>query len=591
MKPRAELCVKAKMNNSDDNAPDKFTIAAQLRELSSFLKLKGESNSFRAKAYDNAASAIEGVGEDISKLISSGRLTDVRGIGNSIAAVITEIHATGKSKALEKLKAEYPPGILELAEIAGLSVKKVEALHEALGISTIDQLKEAINSGSIKTVKGFSDKSAKNIAEAIATSENRAHQILLVDALEIGETLVDYLLSNPNIKEAALCGAVSRWQEAVDSVDLVAASGDFENTLDFFAKFPALLGNVIRNDSNLSARLSGSQVAVNLHLCKPADYVFVLHRNTGTENYNSGLKMVAESAGIKFDDTALIVNDKELALKSDHDIYHRLGLPYIPIELREDMQVITDAIAGTTYDDLIEIDDIRGMTHCHSTFSDGVASVEAMASAVKKMNMEYMTLTDHSPTAHYANGVEPDRLYEQWAEIAFVQEAVGIPVLRGTESDILADGSLDYDDYILQQLDVVIASIHSRMKMDEDQMTTRLVNCMKQKRFKIWGHALGRLVLKREPVACRMLEVLDVAAQSRVAVEVNGDPHRLDMEPKWLREARKRKLRFVISTDAHSTNNLHNLKFGIHLARRAAIRRDEVLNTLSVEDFKRVVKP
>ena len=579
------------MNNSDDDAPDRFAIAAQLRELSAFLKLKGESNSFRAKAYDSAARAIEGVGEEISELISSGRLTDVRGIGNSIAAVITEIHATGKSKALEQLKAEYPPGILELAEIAGLSVKKVEALHEALGISTIDQLKEAIKSGSIKTVKGFSDKSAKNIAEAIETSENRAHQILLVDALEIGETLVDYLLSDRNIKEAALCGAVSRWQEAVDSVDLVAASGDFENSLDFFAKFPTIIDNVIRHDSHLSARLSGSQVAVNLYLCKPADYVFVLHRCTGTENYNNGLKMVAKSAGIKFGETAVEVNDKACHLKSDHDIYHRLGLPYIPVELREDMQVITDAIAGTTYDDLIEIGDIRGMTHCHSTFSDGVASVEDMASAVKKMNMEYMTLTDHSPAAHYANGVEPDRLYEQWEEIARVQKAVGIPVLRGTESDILADGSLDYEDGILEQLDVVIASIHSRMKMDEDQMTTRLVNCMKQKRFKIWGHALGRLVLRRDPVACRMLEVLDVAAQSKVSIEVNGDPHRLDMEPKWLREARKRKLRFVISTDAHSTNNLHNLKFGIHLARRAAIRKDEVLNTFSVEDFKRAVKP
>jgi DNA polymerase (family 10) len=585
------LCVSSKMDKADEHAPDRFAIAAQLRQLSSFLKLKGESNSFRARAYDNAAHALEGVDEDLGDLIASGRLTDVRGIGNSIAAVITEIHSTGKSKALEKLKTEYPPGILELAGMAGLSVKKIEALHEALGISSIDQLKEAIKSGSLKGVKGFSDKSAKNIAEAIETSENRAHQILLVNALEIGVTLVDYLLGDPSIKEAALCGAVSRWQEVVDSIDVVAASGDFEKSLEFFSKFPAIIGNATRSDSHLSVRLSGSLVVVNLYLCKPADYVFVLHRHTGTENYNNGLKMVAESAGIKFGDTALEVNGKACPLKSDHDIYHRLGLPYIPVELREDMQVITDAVAGTTYDDLIKIEDIRGMTHCHSTYSDGLASIEEMASAVKKMNMEYMTLTDHSPAAHYANGVEPDRLYEQWAEIAFVQEAVGIPILRGTESDILADGSLDYDDYVLQQLDVVIASIHARMKMDEDQMTTRLVNCMKQKRFKIWGHALGRKLLQREPVACRMLEILDVAAQSRVAVEVNGSPHRLDMEPKWLREARKRKLRFVISTDAHSTKDLHNLKFGIHLARRAAIRKDEVLNTLSVEDFKRVVKP
>jgi DNA polymerase (family 10) len=205
--------------------------------------------------------------------------------------------------------------------------------------------------------------------------------------------------------------------------------------------------------------------------------------------------------------------------------------------------------------------------------------------------MSYITITDHSPAAHYAGGVELDRLKRQWEEIDRVQERVKIRILRGTESDILEHGELDYPDSILEKFDVVIASIHSRMKMDEDQMTRRLINCMRQPHFKVWGHALGRLVLKRDPIKCRVEEVLDAAAEARVAIEVNGDPYRLDMEPRWLREARKRGLKFVVSVDAHSISNMYNLPFGIHMARRGGLRKSDVLNALPSQDFAAAVHP
>jgi DNA polymerase (family 10) len=214
-----------------------------------------------------------------------------------------------------------------------------------------------------------------------------------------------------------------------------------------------------------------------------------------------------------------------------------------------------------------------------------------MALNAQKMGMSYITITDHSPSAYYAGGADLDKLKRQWDEIDRVQENVEIKILRGTESDILEGGELDYPDSILEKFDVVIASIHSRMKMDEDQMTKRLIRCMRQPQFKIWGHALGRLVLKRDPIKCRVEEVLDAAAESRVAIEVNGDPHRLDMEPRWLKEARKRGLKFVVSVDAHSTANMHNLPFGIHTARRGWIRKSEVLNALPEEQFAALVKP
>jgi DNA polymerase (family 10) len=260
-------------------------------------------------------------------------------------------------------------------------------------------------------------------------------------------------------------------------------------------------------------------------------------------------------------------------------------------ELREDAGEIEAALDGSVPEDLIAVADIAGMTHCHTVYSDGKNSVEEMARGAEAMGMQYLTITDHSPSAHYAGGVTVDRLKRQWDEIARVQQSVKVRLLRGTESDILEDGALDYPDAILEQLDVVIASIHSRMKMDEATMTRRLVTAMRQPLFKIWGHALGRLILRREPFACRVDEVLDAVAESRAAIEINGDPYRLDLAPEHVRRARQRGIRFAISTDAHSTGALHNLRFGVHTARRGWVRRGEVLNALSVDEFMRAVKP
>jgi DNA polymerase (family 10) len=268
-----------------------------------------------------------------------------------------------------------------------------------------------------------------------------------------------------------------------------------------------------------------------------------------------------------------------------------LDLPYIPPELREDAGELEAAERGDRFEDLVRIEDVRGLVHCHTTFSDGRNSVEEMARAADAMGIEYLTITDHSPSAYYAQGVTLDRLKQQWDEIARVQELVKVRLLRGTESDILADGGLDYPDEVLAMFDVVIASIHSRFQMDPDAMTKRIVQAMKQPLFKIWGHPLGRLVTKREPIQCRVEEILDAAAESKAAIEVNGDPHRLDLEARWIREARKRNLKFVISTDAHSVRNLQYLKFGVAMARRGGLRRGEVLNTLGASEFGKAVHP
>jgi DNA polymerase (family 10) len=354
----------------------------------------------------------------------------------------------------------------------------------------------------------------------------------------------------------------------------------------------------------VTVRLS-SGLHVELHVVAPDEFAAALWRLTGSPEHVARLEALAAMRGVDLDapippprgvqqgepaaqEAAREPDEVEVV---ERGLYARLGLSYIAPELREDHGEIQAAADGSLPEDLITIADIRGMTHCHTVHSDGKHTIEEMARAAEAMGMQYLTITDHSPTAHYAGGVRLDQLKRQWDEIARVQERVKIRLLRGTESDILADGALDYPDSILEQLDVIIASIHSRMKMDADAMTRRLVNAMRLPFFKIWGHALGRLLLRREPFACRVEEVLDAVAESRAAIEINGDPHRLDLAPEWTRRARARGIRFVISTDAHSIHGLANLRHGVHAARRGWLRRGEVLNTLGADEFAAAVKP
>jgi DNA polymerase (family 10) len=323
---------------------------------------------------------------------------------------------------------------------------------------------------------------------------------------------------------------------------------------------------------------------VTLQVAARDAFVPALHRATGSTAHLARLDAIARAA-------ATSASASGAPVVSDEAIYARLGLPFIPPELREDAGEIEEALAGGRFDDLVDIGDVRGMIHCHTVYSDGANSIEEMARAADALGMEYLTITDHSPAAHYANGVSIDALARQWDEIARVQERVKVRLLRGTESDILESGALDYPDHVLERFDVIIASIHSRFRMDEEQMTRRLVTAMRQPLFKVWGHALGRLVLRRDPIAARVEEVLDAIAESRAAIEVNGDPHRLDLAPRWIREARKRGIRFVISTDAHSVANLGYLPYGVWTARRGGLRRSEVLNTLPVDRFAQAVRP
>src|SRR3989440_1123997 len=565
---------------------DKYAIAAALQKIGTLLELKG-GEFYKARAYKLGARSIAELSEDIGRLIKENRLTFVKGIGYAIAKQIEELYRTGDSSLLTELRSKFPPGVAELSQVRGLNLKKVEALHGALGISTIEDLKSAAEAGKLRDIKGFGAKTEAAILEAIKKSDNRpADRIHIHHALRAGERIIEYLKTSRALIDVEFGGSLRRWKETVSQVVIVASAKKPQALIDHLVRFPLVLSELERGKDRVTVQLTEGFKAT-LFAVKPDKFAITLLTATGSEAHLQKLAQLAAKKKIRLPTNGRAGSD----LHHESDIYRRLGMQYVPPELREDEGEIEAALRKKLPDDLVTAEDIRGMVHCHTTYSDGKHSVEQMVATAEAMGMKYITITDHSPTAFYAGGVKIDRLQRQWEEIDEVQEKTKIKILKGTESDIVADGSLDYPDWILEQFDVIVASIHSRYKMDEDKMTRRIVTAMRQPVFKIWGHALGRLIQKRPPFDCRVEEILDVIAESRAAVEVNGDPYRLDMEPRWLREARKRKIKFVISVDAHSTGALNNVKFGVGIARRAWIRRGEVLNTMGVKAFQKAVRP
>lgn len=581
-------------NTVPDQDPAELNIAAALHEIGVLLELKG-GRYFQARAYKAAAPVLANLGPSLGSLIQEDRLTAISGIGSAIAAQVKELQRTGTSRMLEQLRAELPRGALELATVPGLSLSKIKQLEEALGISNVAELKAACETGRVRTVKGFGPKTEQKLLESISLAKKPRKEINIHKALRLAEPVVDYLEFASGVKQIEIAGPLRRWRETTPDLTIVVAATVASAVLDHFERFPLLIRTLERTDHSLIAILN-TGTKITLLVSTPEKFARVLLDATGSAAHVEKLRSIAsaKNLAITIEPPASGMRSrkaKSTNLKTEPEIYHHLGIRYIPPELREDVGEIEAALAGTLPEDLVTLEDITGMLHCHTNYSDGKHTVAEMAHGAEALGMSYLTITDHSPTAFYAGGLKIDRLQQQWDEIARVQETVKVKLLRGTESDILADGSLDYPDYILEQFDVIIASVHSRYRMDENQMTERVTRAMRQPWFKVWGHALGRIIQHRPPFNARVEEILDVAAESLVAIEINGDPYRLDMEPRWVREARKRKLKFVISTDAHSINGMKNLKFGVGIARRGWVRRSEVLNSLAPTAFRKAVKP
>ncbi len=558
---------------------DRFGVAAALQEIAQLMELKGGQNRFKAKAYNAGARAIQAVA-DLDRLVREDSLTTLPRIGDALASQIKQLYLTGESSVLNALRKEFPAGVIELSAVPGLSVEKIRQLDEA-GINSIAQLKAAAETGRLESLKGFGPKTAQRLLKELATPLQKPKRRLhLHQAWNTADQSVEYLKVIDGVVDVSVAGSLRRWEETIGVIDIVASAEDPAAVIEKFLQFQLILSSHIEDENTCVAQFAdGAQVW--LTVVPPKEFAITLFVKTGSQAHIEKVQKYAEKKKISF----------ARLPKTEAQLYSRLGMAYIPPELREDQGEIEAALAKKLPEDLVTVEDIKGMVHCHTTYSDGIHTLEAMVRGAEEMGMKYITITDHSPTAIYANGLKVDRLKRQWDEIDEVQEKVSIKILRGTESDIIASGELDYPDAVLEKFDVIVASIHARYKMDSAKMTQRITTAMRQPVFKIWGHGLGRLLQRRPPFECDVEHILDVIAESKAAIEINGDPYRLDLEPRWLREARKRKIKFVVSTDAHSVKAMNNVKYGVAMARRAWITRKEVLNTLNTTAFTKAVKP
>lgn len=578
--------------------PDNLEIANYLRETGLLLSAKGE-NPYKARAYIKGAKAIESLQMDIGGLIKEDRLTDVPGIEQSLATTIKEIYSSGNSKLLHTLKEELPDGVIELSNLPGMSLQRIKLLDSELGIKSLEELEKACKTQIVRTVKGFTARTERALLGAIERYKNRSTSMLLVDAIELADEIQSFLKPASRDAEIMVTGDLRKWYETIDSIQFVASAQNTEKIEARLKKYP-LVQKIEEESSDCIKVLLSSGVTVEIFFAE--NPILKLMETTGIEHFKH-LQKLAKAKHFKLTSdtfTKEVVKEvaktgrKKLAqpiiVVTESQVYDALGISLVPPEMREDEGEIEQAKVDD-FSDLIDIDDIKGMTHCHSTYSDGRHSIEQMARAADKLGMKYITMTDHSPTAHYAGGLTIDRLKQQWEEIDKVQEKVSVRILKGTECDILADGDLDYPDEILEKFDVIIASIHNRYRQNEDQMTKRLLRGLKNPLFKIWGHPLGRLVLRRDPIPCDIEKIFDAVQEAKIAIEISGDPYRLDLQPLWIKAARKRGFKFVISTDAHAMSDMLNLTFGIHMARRAGVTKAEVLNAQTYSFFKKTVKP
>jgi len=567
---------------------DKFAIARIFDECGTLLELKGE-NPFRTRAYHNAARAIEQYEGDFNAAIEKDKLTEIRGIGETLRDKVKEIAATGKLAFHEKLLAEFPAGIGDLLRIGSLGPKKIKILHDQLGITSVADLKAACERGDVAKVKGFGEKTQTKILEGIAFLDKAGQRFLLPEAELLGEALLERVRAVPGVKRAELCGSVRRRKETVADIDLLVSAKDPGPVMDVFtqANVRQVLG---RGPTKCSVLLHNNQQA-DLRVVEDEAFPFALHYFTGCKEHNIALRQRAIDRGLRLNEYALEGRGKKLTAQDEAELYRHLGLDFIPPELRENTGEIEAAAAGRL-PELITQDDLVGTFHCHTDASDGANTLEEMAQAAKRLGLKYLGIGDHSQSLSIARGLTPDRVKRQHEEIdALNVRLKGFTVIKGTECDILQDGRLDFDDKVLATFEYVVASVHSHFNQSREEMTARIVRAVKHPLVSILGHATGRILLRRDSYAVDVDRVLEAAAEAGTVVEINAHPNRLDLDWLHVKKAKALGIKLAINPDAHRTSEIALLKYGVDVARRGWLTKADVVNTRSWPEARKQLKP
>ena len=567
-------------------------IARIFSEIADILEIR-EENPFKVRAYRRVTQLLESLPQEVEEIYKRGELHNLPGVGASIAEKIKEIIETGKLKYHEELKKNIPSGLLEMLRIPEMGPKTVALVYKKLGISTIEELEKAAREKKLRNLYGLGPKTEENIIKGMSLIKKRKERIPLHEALVLAEDIIKRLKESGKVKRITYCGSVRRRKETIGDIDILATSSDPSQVMEVFTSLP-LVKEVVAKGHTKSSILVGEGRQVDLRVVEEESFGAALHYFTGSKSHNIRVRELGVRKGLKINEYGVFVRKKEkderIGGREEEEVFTYVDLPYIPPELREDWGEIEAAQKGRL-PKLIELKEIKGDTHVHTRWSDGANTVREVVIAAREKGYEYIGICDHSQSLKVAGGVSKENFFQRIEEIRKIdQEITEVKVLAGAEVDILPDGSLDYPDELLRELDIVIASVHSKFKQDEDSMTRRIMKAMENPFVDIIGHPTGRLLGEREAYKVNMEKLLQYAVQTGTAMEINAYPDRMDLKDTHVRMAKDMGVKLVIGTDAHHLLQLDWIKYGVWVARRGWLESKDILNTLPFQEFFTLLK-
>ena len=565
-------------------------LALHFDELADLYELDG-AIVHRVLAYRNAAKAIREAGASVAEMTRAGTVTELPGIGKTIEEKLTVLLDTGSIPSAEKLKAKYPPGLVEITRLPGLGPKRARKVFDEMGIASLDELKKAAEEERLRTIRGFGPKAEESILLALAAGEDGRPKpkLLLSKALLIAEALREALREQPAAERVELAGSARRWTDTCKDIDLVATASDARALADAFCSMPLIAEASSPGEAGARA-VTHNGISVDLRIVAPENFGNLLQHLTGSKQHNEALRTAAVKQGFHVSEYGVTDDSTETthSCATEEEVYELLGMDWIPPELRENRGEL-EAARKRELPDLVELDSIRGELHCHTTASDGRNTIEQMAEAARERGYSYIAITDHSASHGFGNDVQPDELRAQIEHIRGL-DIEGIKVLAGSEVNIHTDGSLDYDDDLLEQLDWIVASMHTSFRISEKEMTARMIAAMEHPLVDAIGHPTGRLIDRREPYGLDIEQIVDAAIRTGTFLEINANPDRRDLNEWNSRLAAERGAMLVIDSDAHGVNTLSNIRYGVATARRAWVGPDRVANTREWPELDRLRK-
>ena len=564
-------------------------ITVIFEEIADLLEIQG-ANPFRIRAYRNAARILGDLPQEARVLVERGDdLTRLPGIGADLAGKIEEIITSGHCSLLDRLRRELPPAITELLKIPGLGPKRVKTLYHDLDVQTVEQLHRAAQDGRIRALHGFGEKTEQNILQTVEAHASQSRRFKLATAAQYAETLRVFLQAIPGVQQVVVAGSFRRMRETVGDLDILVTAAPDSPVMQRFTTYDEVAEVFSAGETRASILLKcGMQV--DLRVVAQPSYGAALHYFTGSKSHNIAIRRIAQQLGLKVNEYGVFRGEKRIAGESEESVYRAVGLPYIPPELREDRGEIEAARAGRL-PKLVELSDLKGDLHAHTKATDGHDSLRDMALAAKALGLQYLAITEHSRRLTVAHGLDPVQLARQCDEIDRLNTQLeGITLLKGIEVDILEDGSLDLPDGVLARLDLVVGAVHSRFDLSRARQTERILRAMDHPHFTLLAHPGGRLIEKREPYDVDMLRIIRHARQRGCFLELNAHPERLDLLDSQCQSAKEEGVLVSINSDAHSTFDFANLRYGVGQARRGWLEKSDVLNTRPLAALRKLIK-